>query len=132
MIVLVDQSCQSIVQPELELDPVLHVVIRKDEHVPGSGPAESDQLLLAGQRSPGLMRPIVAVGIEEGIELGPRLREVRSGRSGGLQFQGEVHALAVAILLRVASLMRAMAMPSLSHHTANLDSPERALRSAPG
>ena len=51
-----------------------------------------------------LMWPFVVEGIDEFIEPGLLLQEILSGRFGGLQFQGQVHTLVTAILLRMARL----------------------------
>jgi hypothetical protein len=50
------------------------------------------------------MWPLVVVALDEVIELGLLLQEVFGGRLGGLQLQGQVHALVAAVLLRIAGL----------------------------
>jgi hypothetical protein len=50
------------------------------------------------------VRPLIVVVVDEVIELGLLLQEVVAGRLGGLQLQGQMHALMAAVLLRVAGL----------------------------
>ena len=44
------------------------------------------------------MRSLVVVAVDEAIELGLLLEEVVAGRLGGLQLQGQMHALMAAVL----------------------------------
>ena len=45
---------------------------------------------------------LIVVAFDEVIELGLLLQEAAGGRFGGLQLEGQVHALVAAVLLRVA------------------------------
>src|SRR5215469_9035500 len=49
-------------------------------------------------------RPLVVVAVDEVVELGLLLQEVAAGRFGGLQLQGQMHALVAAVLLRATWL----------------------------
>src|SRR4249919_4230578 len=57
---------------------------------------------------------------------------VLRGRSGGLQFQGQMHAFMAAVLPRMAGLDAHDLMPSPSHQPDSRDSPNRALGLAKG
>lgn len=50
------------------------------------------------------MRPILVVNLDEVIKALLLLQEVEGGRFGGFLFQGQMHALVPAVLLRVAGL----------------------------
>ncbi len=50
------------------------------------------------------MRPFIVEAFDEVIELGLLLQEVAAGRLGGLELQGEMHALMASVLLRMAWL----------------------------
>ena len=50
------------------------------------------------------MGPLVVVAVDEVVELGLLLQEVAAGRLGGLELQGQMHALMAAVLLRMAGL----------------------------
>ncbi len=50
------------------------------------------------------MGPFGVVAADEVVELGLLLKEVLRGRSGGLDLQGQMHALVAAVLLRMAGL----------------------------
>src|ERR1041384_6782540 len=47
------------------------------------------------------MRPLVVVAIDEVIELALLLQEVAGCRLGGLELQGQMHALMATVLLRM-------------------------------
>jgi hypothetical protein len=49
----------------------------------------------------GFVRALVVEDIDEVIELGLLLQEVRTGRLGGFFLQGQMHALMAAVLLRM-------------------------------
>jgi len=63
------------------------------------------------------------VAIDEVVEpaLLPLPQEGARSGLGGLQLQGQVHALAAGILLRVAELMGSISMPSPNHQTDSLN-----------
>ena len=50
------------------------------------------------------MRPLGVELLHEGIEAGLLLQAVHAGRAGGFLFQGQMHALVAAVLLRMAGL----------------------------
>ena len=50
------------------------------------------------------MWPLVVVTVDEVVEPGLLLKEVFSCRFGGLQLEGEVHALVASVLLRATGL----------------------------
>src|SRR5690606_16707645 len=78
------------------------------------GVVELGQAIIGAWRGPvalgqtghreGLMRALGVVDVDEVVEPALLLEEVRSGRFGGLQLEGEVHTLVTAILLRIARL----------------------------
>ena len=48
-----------------------------------------------------LMRTLVVELLDKGVELGLLLKQVGAGGTGGLLFQGQMHALVTAVLLRM-------------------------------
>ena len=47
------------------------------------------------------MRTLVVELLDKGVELGLLLKQVGAGGTGGLLFQGQMHALVTAVLLRM-------------------------------
>ena len=72
------------------------------------------------------MGPFV-VFAHEGIEASLLLQAVHPRRSGRLFFQGQVHALVAAVLLRASGFDAFYGMPSLSHQTESLEEIEQAI-----
>ena len=81
----------------------------------------------------GPVRAVGVVVVDKVVEPGLLLQEVLGGGAGGLVLQGQAHAFVAAILFRGGrGLMRSILIPSLSHHTDSLLSPQRALQQEKG
>ena len=78
------------------------------------------------------MWSLVVVNPDELIEAFLLLQEVERGGLGGLFFEGQVHTLVAAVLLRVSELDALKLMPRRNHQTESFDNPNRALPEAKG
>ena len=78
------------------------------------------------------MGPLLIELVQEAVKAILLLQAVEPRWPGRLFFEGEVHALVAAILLRMTGLMRSIAIPSRSHHTDSFERLNKALGLAKG